>query len=197
MCLVLLAAFVRPAGAGETLYPCTYPSDILADFQKLDFPNDMAMTAKERAEKSQQIFDALFAKYPDDFFVQRRYQDYRHSALRFAGGGDVTALVKEYQDLLAKHPDDPRYLYLYARALFDSKPQEAIRYHEKALEIDPKFPWPHLQLATIYGQGGRDPAKREAHLRRVYQDVSVQPGILQVLSPTLRTGTSFARARRN
>jgi thiol-disulfide isomerase/thioredoxin/tetratricopeptide (TPR) repeat protein len=162
-CLVLGVAFISPAAAQETTYPCSTPPDILQEFQKLDFPNDMAMTAKERAEKSQKIFDALFAKYPDNFFVQRRYQDDKRNAIR-AAGGDFDPMVKEYQALLAKHPDDPRYLYLYARALFDTKPQEAISYHEKALQLAPNFPWPHLQLATIYAYGGHDLAKRQTHL---------------------------------
>ncbi len=164
VCVAFISVLTKPAAAQEPSYPCSYPANILNDFQRLDFPNDMAMTAKEREENTRKIFDELFAKYPDNFFVQRRYQDFERNNIRM-DRGNFDTMVKEYQDLLAKHPDDPRYLYLYARALFDSKPQEAIRYHEKALEIDPKFPWPHLQLATIYGQGGHDPAKREAHLQ--------------------------------
>jgi thiol-disulfide isomerase/thioredoxin/tetratricopeptide (TPR) repeat protein len=158
-----MAGFIKPLAAQETLYPCSTPLNILEAFQKLDFPNDMAMTAQERDAKTKEIFDSLFAKYPDNFFVQRRYEDYRHNnALR--AGTDVAPLIKEYHDLMVKHPDDPRYLYFYARIIYDTQPEEAIRYHEKALELAPNFPWPHLQLATIYAYGKRDLAKRQAQL---------------------------------
>jgi thiol-disulfide isomerase/thioredoxin len=122
------------------------------------------MTAEERYRKSQAIFVALLDRYPDNLFVQTRYQDFkrRHQDVAEA---EIESLVKEYQTLLAKHPDAPEYLYLYGRALVGVRTPEAETYLQRALERAPNFAWPHLELARIYEYGRfLDPAKLKAHL---------------------------------
>jgi len=163
-CLVLGAAFIAPAAAQSPNYPCSVPPAIEEAFQKFDFPNSAAMTSDERSAQRQAIFDSLFAQYPDNFFVHRRYQDSKLHAFQ-PTESDVDSFIKEYQSLLEKHPNDPKYLYLYGRALFGQRNSKAASYQEKALQADPNFAWAHLQLATFYASGAdRDPAKRQRHI---------------------------------
>ena len=59
-------------------------------------------------------------------------------------------VLKEYEDLLAKNPRDPVFLYLAASAQAGRQTREAIANLEKALELAPSFGLPHLRLAEIY-----------------------------------------------
>jgi pentatricopeptide repeat protein len=163
-CIVPPAAFIAPASAQGPSYSCSAPPAIEEAFRKLDFPNEAAMTSEERSAQRQAIFDSLFAQYPDNFFVHRRYQDFKRRALR-ATGEDLDSLIKEYRALLEKHPNDPKYLDLYGRALDGQRNLEAAGYYEKALQLDPSFAWAHLELATIYAYGkDRDPARCQSHI---------------------------------
>jgi len=157
--MVLAGAFIATASAQAPTYPCTVPPAIEEAFQKLDFTNDAAMTWEERSAQSMAIFRSLFAQYPDNFFVHRRYQDHKLHTLEFTEG-DLGPLIKEYQTLLEKHPNDPKYVYLYGRALMRQSYKEAAQYEEKALQLDPNFAWPHLELART----DRDDAKFQNHI---------------------------------
>jgi thiol-disulfide isomerase/thioredoxin len=122
------------------------------------------MTGEDRTAKRQAILSALLARYPDDIFVQARYQDFRRQGLQ-ASDAELDSLIKEYQERLAKHPDSPAFLYLYARTLVGVRTPEAEQYFEKALERAPDFARPHLEIARIHAYGRyRDLAKVQAHL---------------------------------
>ena len=161
---LLLFVSVIVARGQAPVYPCEAPAAVRQELQRLEFPNDAAMTAEERYAKRQAIFSALLDRYPDDIFVQTAYQDFKRRRMNVTDA-EIDSLIKEYQALLAKHPVRPEYLYLYGRALLHVRTPEAQTYLEKALEQGPNFAWPHLELARIYGSGRfRDPAKLEAHL---------------------------------
>src|SRR6185295_11429431 len=105
----------------------------------------------------------LLAKYPNDFHVQRRYQDTRRAGF-FA---DTDALIVDYRAQMEKKPNDPIAAYLYARLLVGRDTKEAIAIAEKTAQQSPDFPWTHYQLAEIYNyQNFRDVAKSKAHLKQ-------------------------------
>jgi len=152
------------ARAQSPAYPCEAPAAVRQELQRLEFPNDAAMTAEERYAKRQGIFSAVLERYPDDLFVQTAYQDFKRRRMNVTDA-EIDSLIKEHQVLLAKHPERPEYLYLYGRALLHVRTPEAQTYLEKALEHAPNFAWPHLELARIYESSRfRDLAKVEAHL---------------------------------
>jgi thiol-disulfide isomerase/thioredoxin len=161
-CCLLFFCAELAARAGTVPCPCEAPPEVRQELARLDFPNDAAMTGEERAAKRQAILSALLARYPDDIFVQARYQDLKHIG---ASDAELDSLVKEYQEKLAKHPDDPVSLYLYARTLVGLRTPEAEQYFEKALERAPDFARPHLDIARVHAYGRfRDLAKVQAHL---------------------------------
>lgn len=127
------------------------PAPLQQELKTLDFPNDAVMSLDERMGRSEPIFASLFARHPDDLFIHRRYQDYKQQVLKGTTDG-VKTIVYDYLRLFDEHPCDPMYTYLYARSLSETEPEMAIRFHEKALKLDPNFAWPHLQIATIHGR---------------------------------------------
>jgi len=100
----------------------------------------------ERLQRQKTMLQELLTKYPDDFFLQRRYQDSRRAGF-FA---DTDALILDYRAQLEKKPNDPIAVYLYARLLVGRQTKEAIALVEKLTQQSPEFPWSHYQLAEIY-----------------------------------------------
>lgn len=116
-----------------------------------------------RLEKQKTMMQELLNKYPDDFYVRRRYQDSRRAGF-FA---DVNALITEYRGQMEKNPNDPVAVYLYARLLVGRQTKDAIALAEKLTQDHPEFPWTHLQLAEIYNYANfRDQAKSREHLKQ-------------------------------
>ena len=120
------------ARGGSVPCPCEASSAVRQELARLDFPNDAAMTDEERSAQRQAIFGALLARYPDDIFVQARYQDLKQRIS--ASDAQLDALIEEYKEKLGKQPDNPALLYLYGRALVGVRTPEAEQYFAKALE---------------------------------------------------------------
>jgi len=154
--LTLAMAFA-PLLTAQTVPDSCEPSPaVRAGLERLDIPGDIRRSGAERAATTQSILDGLFVQHPDDFFVHRRYQTVAPQAWNF----DRDALIQRYKELLDKHPDSPQFLDLYGLALAGFRTQESIGYLEKALQVDPTFPWPHVDLARIYEwRAFRDQAK--------------------------------------
>jgi thiol-disulfide isomerase/thioredoxin len=98
--------------------------------------------------------EALVDRYPFDVHVHRRYQDLvtaRSGQIAAKGDADpiTQTALDRYKRFLEVHPADPLAHYLAAR--FNDDKAEA----EKALELNPTFPWPHGLLATLLR--GSDP----------------------------------------
>jgi hypothetical protein len=110
-------------------------------------------------EKTVVAIQELLRKYPGDFFVQRRYVDemYRRA--------DRAKTIEEYRGRLAASPDSIEFSHLYGLTLFGRQSPEAIKLFSAALEKDPKFPWPRLPLAWIYGSPVfRDKTRQKAQV---------------------------------
>jgi len=125
---------------------CEPSAAVRAALERLDIPGDIRSSGAERAATRQSILDGLFVQHPEDFFVHRRYQTIAAQAWDF----DPDALIQRYKELLEKHPDSPQFLDLYGLALNGFRTKEAIGYFEKALQVDPNFGWPHVELARVY-----------------------------------------------
>ncbi|HEV8201287.1 MAG TPA: TlpA disulfide reductase family protein [Candidatus Polarisedimenticolia bacterium] len=95
--------------------------------------------------------EALLDKYPFDVHVHRRYQDLVTARTHDDHDPVGKAAVDRYRRFLADHPDDPLSHYLVAR--FNDDRAEA----EKALALNPTFPWPHGLLATLLRSSDPDP----------------------------------------
>jgi hypothetical protein len=103
---------------------------------------------------------ALLIQYPDDVFVQRAYINSMY------GRSDKDKVIAEYKARYERNPDDPRLAYLYGMTLVGRQSPEALKLFSAALKEDPKFPWPHLQLVTIYNSSVfLNKEQRDAHLR--------------------------------
>lgn len=112
---------------------------------------------------------ALLCQHPDDLFLHRELQ----RRTRYTPESS-RALVEQYRSLAREHANDPRFLYLYGRALQRTDDsQEARTQFEEALERDRRFAWSHLGLAAL---SQKDPRSRRKHLRRFWD---LCPGTLE------------------
>jgi hypothetical protein len=111
---------------------------------------------KQRAAAIQ----ALLRQYPGDVFVQKAYID------SMGGRSDKDKVIAEYKARHEQSPDNAQLAYLYGLTLVGRQSGEAIKLFSGALQKDPNFPWPHLQLVTIYGSPAfMDKEQRVAHLK--------------------------------
>jgi len=119
-----------------------------------------AETDWEYRQKYKAALESLVRQFPNDFFVLRRYGSSGRSE------PEEVRIIDEFKAKLARDPDNPRLLYLYAIRLLGRQSAESIKQFTHALEKDPKFPWPHLPLVTVYSTPVyRDKAKSVAHLK--------------------------------
>ena len=107
----------------------------------------------------EQIIERLRAA-PEDFLLNKRLIDLTPTRPR---PGTLAAV---YQQKLERHPDDARYLYLYAHSLIGKNTRESIALLERAAEAEPRLPWTHTDLAEIHASRNfADDAKVLAHMR--------------------------------
>ena len=140
------------------------PSPVIkAELKKVADVYEEELPFAARLERQKTMLQELMAKYPDDFHLQRRYQDSRRAGF-FA---DKDALVVDYRAQMEKNPTDPTAVYLYARMLVGRQTKEALALAEKLTQQAPDFPWTQLQLAEIYNYPNfKDAAKSREHLKQ-------------------------------
>jgi thiol-disulfide isomerase/thioredoxin len=142
---------------------CEPSADLKAEFKKVTKVNDEDLPYKQRRARQTAMLQALLKKYPDNFHLQKRYQNDRRGSLFV----DRAALLADYRALMEKSPNDPGAAYLYARLLVGQKTKEAIEQAEKLIQSRPNFPWSYLQLAEIYNYPNfRDAAKSKEYLKQ-------------------------------
>jgi len=119
-----------------------------------------ALTDWQFHEQHAAALQALLRQYPDDVFVQRAYINSMYSR------SDKDKVIAEYKARYERNPDNPQLAYLYGMTLVGRQSPEAIKLFSAALKEDPKFPWPHLQLVTIYNSSVfLNKEQSAAHLR--------------------------------
>jgi hypothetical protein len=119
-----------------------------------------ALTDWQFHEQHAAALQALLRQYPDDVFIQRTYINSMY------GRSDKEKVIAEYKARYERNPDSPQLAYLYGMTLVGRQSSEALKLFSAALKEDPKFPWPHLQLVTIYNSTVfLNKEQRDAHLR--------------------------------
>jgi hypothetical protein len=88
----------------------------------------------------------LIDRYPDDFIVHIRYQQW------IRGTMGPAALIERYKSLAAAHPGNPMFTVLYAQALRGTNAPQAIALL-KTVAASQLDPWVHLTLAELYSSG--------------------------------------------
>jgi hypothetical protein len=119
-----------------------------------------ALTDWQFHELRAAAIQALLRQYPGDVFVQKVYID------SMDGRSDKKKVIAEYKARHEQNPDNAQLAYLYGRTLFGRQSAEAIKLFSGALQKDPNFPWPHLELVPIYSSPAfLDKEQRVAHLK--------------------------------
>ena len=178
-CLLLLPTFALAQGSANY---CEAPAVIKEEFKKLTTIDDVDVPYKVRRERQLVMLQDLMKKYPDDFFVQRRYQMARLTGLFI----DRDAIHVEYRAQMEKNANDPKAIFLYARSLTGYRTKEAIQLLNKLAHDSPDFPWTHLQLAEIYAYPNfRDAVKSKEQLKLW---VTKCPGTMNAVAMISRGG---------
>jgi hypothetical protein len=82
------------------------------------------------------------------------------------GRSDKDKVIAEYKARYEQNPDNAQLSYLYGLTLVGRQSAEAIKLFSAALQKDPNFPWPHLELVSIYSSPVfMDKEQRVAHLK--------------------------------
>jgi hypothetical protein len=119
-----------------------------------------ALTDWQFHEQRAAALQALLRQYPDDVFVQRAYINSMYDR------SDRDKVIAEFKARHEQNPDNPQSAYLYGMTLVGRQSPEAIKLFSAALQADPKFLWPHLELVTIYNSTAfLNKEQRDAHLR--------------------------------
>jgi len=142
LCLAV-ACFASQSSLSQSCEPTASTSAVL---EQLQVPDDAHLPAAQRRELKLQLLRKALAAAPSDIALHESYQNAR------LGGMEINRpdLIAEYDQLLAKHPNDPVFLYLAAEAQMGRKTKEAIANLQRAIELSPGFGLPHLLLAQIY-----------------------------------------------
>ncbi len=160
-CLLLCVSSSLALAQSAVNYCAPSPA-LKEELKKVAKVNDEDLPYKQRRERQTAMLQELLKKYPNDFHMQKRYQNDRRSGLFV----DREALLADYRALMEKNPNDPGAVYLYARLLVGQKTKEAIEQLDKLSQRTPDFPWSYLQLAEIYNYPNfRDAAKSKENLK--------------------------------
>jgi hypothetical protein len=157
--------------------------------EQLEVPDDAHLSAAQRRELKLELLRKALSAAPADIALHEAYQRVR------LGGMEVNRpdLISEYEQLLAKHPNNSGFLYLAAEAQMGRKTKEAIANLERAIEVAPSFGLPHLLLAHIYfAHAYENPAEADRHLERFAE---LCPTSVRA-SPTLRRSKDKELIRR-
>jgi len=137
------ACFASQSSLSQSCEPTASTRAVL---EQLQVPEDAHLPAAQRRELRLQLLRKALAAAPSDIALHEAYQNAR------LGGMEINRpdLIAEYDQLLAKHPNDPVFLYLAAEAQMGRKTEEAMANLQRAIEMSPGFGLPHLLLAQIY-----------------------------------------------
>jgi hypothetical protein len=123
-----------------------------------------AQTDWQFHEQHAAAIQALLRQYPGDVFVEKAYINSMN------GRSDKEKVIAEYKARHEQSPDNAQSAYLYGLTLVGRQSAEAIKLFNGALQKDPNFVTPHLQLVSIYSSPVfMDREQRLAHLNAFLQ----------------------------
>jgi hypothetical protein len=161
-CLALIFfATISPKARAQQWDACTPSPEVKAALDALpkQTPNQ---TDWEFHQKKVEAIQVVRRQHPDDIFVERRYIE------EMLGRTEHRKIIEEYKNKLTSTPDSALAAYLYGFALLN---RESVNLFRSALERDPKFPWPHIQLVWVYSAPVfRDQNKVDAHLKAFLEE---------------------------
>ena len=157
--LMLLMGFAARLGWAQSGAVCGPAPDVKLALDALP-EQTPAQTDRQYHEQRAADIQALLHQYPGDVFVEKAYIDSMY------GRSDREKVIAEYKARHEQSPDDAHLAYLYGLTLLGRQSAEAIKLFTGALQKDPNFPWPHLELLTIYSSPAfMDKVQGSAHLK--------------------------------
>jgi hypothetical protein len=152
-CMILTAASAQGG-------PCGPSPEIRAKLEKITVVVSNAFDF----DRSLAPLVALRQNYPNDLWVNQRYQD---AVQQYGVEGHVRKLTEEYQVLSMQHSDDPLYSYLYSRSLMGRNTPAAAQQMTEIVADHPDFAPAHGSLAEIYAsEVFHDESKQEVERER-------------------------------
>jgi|WetSurSiteA1Bulk_404760.scaffolds.fasta_scaffold03500_3 hypothetical protein len=169
---------VVPAGNYAEACQCA-PSEQISGLIDKGFIVDESLPGlRSRAVASEQLY-TLAVENADDFFLHKASLEKDELIPLPAASAAVTAL---YHSKVAQRPKDPVWTYLYASSLFGKDTPEMIQLMRQLAADHPKFPWPNLILARVYGLlGYQDESKARLYLQAFMKLCPESPEPLRLL----------------
>jgi AhpC/TSA family len=160
--LLSVCWLVAGAAALAQNTPTCEPSPaVKAALDQLPSFQNASQTDWQFHELRQSAIQALLRQYPDDVFVKRA-----DIPARSYPNTDRDKVVAEYKALHEQHPDDARIDYLYGLTLVGRDSPQAVKVFNAALEKDPSFPYPRLELVHIFSSPNfLDKAQAESQVK--------------------------------
>jgi hypothetical protein len=155
LCTLLTSAWAQRA-------PCGPSPEIRSQLEKIT----VAVSNPSAFDRALAPLVVLLEHYPDDLWVNERYQD---EVQQYGIEGHLRKLTEDYQILSMQHPNDTMYSYLYARSLVGRNTPVATRQMTEIVADHPDFAPAHGSLAEIYASAifhdeSREKTQRERFL---------------------------------
>jgi len=170
--IFLLLILVLPVSAQHLTVPCEAPAKTLRLLEAVPPLRDATIPYEQRIG----ALRALAKQYPEDFFIQRHYQDsFRH---QFYLADEFDQALGTYRnrtsDLLSQ--------YYEARLLMYVEPRRSKAAFEEMVKTNPKFAWPHLEFAEWSTLPGHRSSEEAALHLKAFTDTcpeALVPGKIQ------------------
>jgi len=157
--LALIVDFTPHNGWGQSTAVCG-PAPAIKLALDLLPEQSPALTDWQFHEQHAAAIQALLRQYPDDVFVEKAYVN------SMGGRTDKDKVIAQYKARHEQNPASAQLAYLYGLTLVSRQSPEAVKLFSAALQKDPNFPWPHLELVSIYSSPVfLDKEQRVAHLK--------------------------------
>lgn len=158
--LLFISLFIPTAHATE--FPCSPDPELQTKIEQ-------GFTHPKRQQQA--YFKNLLDQHPDNLFVHRAYQDAVPPS-----GMKRRILIQSYSQKTTQQPENPLYLYLYARSIAFQNPKLRLEALKKTADLAPDFFHPHLALAQVFSRGPyREPAKAKFHADRALKLCPKEP----------------------
>ncbi len=170
--IFLLLILVLPVSAQDLTVPCEAPTKTLRLLEAVPPLRDATIPYEQRIG----ALRALAKQYPEDFFIQRHYQDsFRHQFY----------LAEEFDQALGMYRNRTSDLlsrYYQARLLMYVEPRRSKAAFEELVKTNPKFAWPHLEFAEWSTLPGHRSGEEAAVHLKAFTDTcpeALVPGKIQ------------------
>jgi hypothetical protein len=153
VCMILTSASAQGG-------PCGPSPEIRAKLEKIA----VVVSNASDFDRALAPLGALRQNYPNDLWVNQRYQD---AVQQYGVEGHLRKLTEEFQVLSMQHPDEPLFTYLYSRSLMGRNTPAAAHQMAELVAEHPDFAPAHGSLAETYASAiFHDESKAKAERER-------------------------------